>query len=123
MAFSSSWFVTVRFEVVENQRNPARPRRLGVFHWTTPPTAGSRRVRRRSTMAEQLFRCETDVPGDLPEQDGREVAALVERNGGRPAVGVPELLVRAALSGLLEPESAKDGHDLARLEDRKPGHR
>ena len=53
-----------------------------------------------------------------PKQRRRDIAAGVHRHRGHPAVCVPELLVRAALPDLHEPESLKAGDDLSRREDR-----
>jgi hypothetical protein len=58
-----------------------------------------------------------DVPADLAEQSGRNVAARVHGHGRHPTVGVPKLLVGAALPDLDEPESLKAGDDLPWLED------
>ena len=45
---------------------------------------------------------QTDVGRDLAQQRGRDVATRVEGNSGAATVGVPELLVRAALPDLAE---------------------
>jgi hypothetical protein len=73
-------------------------------------------------MAKHLFDRETDVPGDLAEQDGRDVSPLVEGHGCGAAVGMPELFVRPSLASLREAEVAKDGDNLSGLENRRSGH-
>ena len=63
-----------------------------------------------------------DIPRDLPEQDGRDVTALMEGNGGLATVVVSKLLVRAALPDLSEPVLLEQRDHLSRFEDRELPH-
>ena len=51
-----------------------------------------------STVLQQILHRQPDVFGDLAHQDGRNIASRVERNGSAPAISVPQLFVRAALT-------------------------
>jgi len=52
----------------------------------------------RLAVLYQLVHRQADVPGDLAQQDRRDVAPGVEGNCRRAAVGMTELLVRTALA-------------------------
>jgi len=73
-------------------------------------------------MLQELVDRETDILRDLTKQDRRDVASGVDRDGGRAAVGVSELLVRAALAHFDEAEPREDRDDLARLKNRDARH-
>ena len=53
-----------------------------------------------SIAAEEFFYGEADVPGDLAEQRGRDVAARVERDSCASSVGVSVLPMRSSLADL-----------------------
>lgn len=57
---------------------------------------------------------EADVFGDLPDQARRNVAASMIWHRGTPAVRVPKLLVRPALSDLYEAERFQNRDDFTR---------
>ena len=63
-----------------------------------------------------------DVRGDLAQERGRDIAAGVEGHRGGAAIGMTELLVRAALPGLAEAVGLEESDDLPRLEDRQAAH-
>ena len=67
--------------------------------------------------SHELGNGQPDVPADLAEQRGRDIATRVHRHRGNPAVGVPELLVRPALADLDEPEALEAGDNLSRFEN------
>jgi hypothetical protein len=73
-------------------------------------------------MLEKLIKCETDVFGDLAEQDGRDVPALMEWNRCAASRGIAELLVRPALADFGETEFDENGDDFIGLEDRNIAH-
>jgi hypothetical protein len=73
-------------------------------------------------MLQELFDRDADVFCDLPYQNRRNVSSLVNWNGCIPAIRVPELMVRSALSNLDEAERLKNAYDLAWLECRNPAH-
>ncbi len=67
--------------------------------------------------SNELLDTHADVPRDLPEQRGRDVASCVERHRRDPTVFVPELLVRSTLANFDEAEALEYGHDLAWTEN------
>lgn len=76
-----------------------------------------RSVRRLPSCFEEFVYRQPDVPGDLPQQRGRDIAASMEGNRGPPAVGGPILTMRAALSYQLEPELPQQLLDFLGLQD------
>jgi hypothetical protein len=68
---------------------------------------------------EEFIDGEVHVGGNLAQQSGRDVATGVQGHGRRAAVGMPELLVGAALADLCETEGLEQGDDLPRLENRQ----
>lgn len=74
-------------------------------------------------MSEKLLSGESDVFGDLPKQNGRNVAALVKRDSRAAAIGMAILAVRTALSHLEKTESLKNCSYFARSQGRKSGWR
>ena len=72
--------------------------------------------------AQKLLNRKADVIGDPPKEDGRNVAALVYRHGGAPAVRMAELLMRALLANFGEAMPAKKPDDFAGREDRDAAH-
>ena len=72
--------------------------------------------------AQKLLDRKADVIGDPPKQDGGDVAALVYRDGGAPAVRVAELLVRALWRASPKAMLAKQPDDFAGREDRNAAH-
>ena len=53
-------------------------------------------------LLKEILHGQSDVFRDLAQKDWRNVASDVERNGGGPAVGVTELLMRTALANFLK---------------------
>lgn len=74
------------------------------------------------TVLQKILNGHADVFGDLPEQDGGEVASGMESHGRAPAVYMPKLFVRAALTNFLKPQSLQNRNDFARLENGNAGH-
>lgn len=74
------------------------------------------------TMFQEFPDGEADVLGDLAEQGRGDVAALVHRHGGAPAVGVPVLHMGAALPHDNKPQPLQYAADLARLQDENRAH-
>ncbi len=66
---------------------------------------------------EKFFQRQVDVVGNLAKQSGGNVSALLEGHCRNATVRVSELLVRATLPHLGEPESLENGHHLTRFED------
>ena len=75
-----------------------------------------------SATLDELLNGEADVSRDATQQDGRQVATAVHRNGRTAPVGVPELLVGATLAHLLEAERGEDGDRLAGPENGQGRH-
>lgn len=73
----------------------------------------------RSTARDKLSDVYANVLRNLPEKGRRDILALVERNGGHPAVRMTELLVRTLLANLYEIETNKKRHDLPWFENRE----
>lgn len=73
--------------------------------------------------AEKGFGCDTDVPGDLAEEDRRQIPARVERNGRLAPVLVAVLAMGAALAEERETEALEKPLDLPWLEHGKRDHR
>ena len=74
------------------------------------------------TVLEQAIDGEPDVFGDLPEQDGRNIPALMKRHGGTSSSTVTKLLVRTTLPDLRETKLEENGDDLCRLENWDVAH-
>jgi hypothetical protein len=70
-----------------------------------------------ATSSEEFLNGQPNISGDLPQQGGGDISSLVNRDRGDSPIWMLELLVRAPLPNLSEPESLKHGDDLARLED------
>ena len=79
-------------------------------------TAGSRLGWAGSAMLEKIFDGQTDVAGDLTEEDGRDVSPRMAGNGGSPSVRVVELLMAPLLTRLHKTETFEDGHDFEWLQ-------
>ena len=74
------------------------------------------------TTFEQFFDTQTDILGDLAQQDRGNIPTGVERHGSAATIGMTELLVGTALSGFDEAERLQEGNDLAWLENRDARH-
>jgi hypothetical protein len=66
-------------------------------------------------MLEEFVQSKPDIPCNAAEEDGGDIPARMERNGGRPSVRMAELLVGAFLAHLCEPELLQNGGNLPRL--------
>jgi hypothetical protein len=75
-----------------------------------------------SPASEQFPHVHPDVPRDLAQEAGRDIASRVERDGRRATVWVPVLLVRAALAHFHEADPFEQSDDLARSENRDVTH-
>lgn len=73
-------------------------------------------------MLEKLIECETDVFGNLTEQDGGDISALMKWNRCAAACCITELLVRSALADFGEAEFDKNGDNFIWFEDRNIAH-
>lgn len=71
---------------------------------------------------EKGFGRDADVPRDLPKEDGREIAAGMERVRGLTAIRVSILPVGSALTDESEPEALEKPLDLPWLEHGKGTH-
>ena len=69
-------------------------------------------------MSKDRVHRQADVLGDLPEQDGGNVAIGVERHSGCPAIRMPILLVGPALPRLDEAKAFQYGDHFPGLQDR-----
>src|SRR5689334_11183869 len=65
---------------------------------------------------------QTNISADLAKQCRRDVSGPVHRNRGHAAIGMPELLMRAALANLHESQTLKPSDDLAGLKNRDRTH-
>ena len=74
-------------------------------------------------MPKKLVESKADVLRDLTEQDGRDIAALMERHRRASAFYVSKLLMRTALANFRETECDENSNDLSRLENRDVTHR
>ena len=70
-----------------------------------------------SAVFEELVDSQADISSNAAKQDGRQVTASMNRDGGRAAVRMTEPLMRTALSYFRKAGRDKNGDDLARLED------
>ena len=73
-------------------------------------------------MLEHLGHRETDVFGDLPEKNRRNVAAGVERNRCTATRAITKLFVRTTLPHFGKSQFAQDRYDFRRLENRDVTH-
>lgn len=71
---------------------------------------------------DKILHSEADILAYLSEQDGGEVSAGLEGDCCHPSIGVPELLVRAALSCFPETMFDQQGHRLLWLESGDIAH-
>ena len=85
--------------------------------WQLRRTLGGAALR-----SDELGDRHPDVATDLAQQGGRDITPRMHGDGRDAAVGVAELLVRAALADLDEPEPLEAGDHLARLKDRDRAH-
>ncbi len=72
--------------------------------------------------SEQFLDRQPDVPRDLTQQSGRNVAADMEGDSGHATIRVAELFVRTALPNLGEAKSLEERDHLPGLQDRRLGH-
>ena len=78
-----------------------------------------RRIRRRhadSDLHEEVIDLNLDAPRDLAHERRSDVAFRMDGDGRASAVRMTELLVRASLTDLDEPEPRQSGDDLLGLE-------
>ncbi len=68
------------------------------------------------SMLEKLIKCETDVFGNLTEQDWRNVSALMERNRCAAASSVTKLFVCPALTNFGEAKLDENSDDFVGFE-------
>ena len=73
-------------------------------------------------MLEELAHGEADIPGDPAQENRRDVTARMKGDRGGPPVRVPELLVGALLTYLVESEPLQDRGDLPRFQNRDVAH-
>ena len=73
-------------------------------------------------MLEEFAYREADVTGDAAQQNGGDVTANMEGDGGCPAVCVSELLVGTLLAHLLKTELLQNLGDLSWLQNRDISH-
>jgi hypothetical protein len=71
---------------------------------------------------EELTNRQSDVADDLTEENGRDVASLMERHGGSPAIDVLVSPVAPRPAYLLESEPLQHGGDFGRLKDWEVAH-
>lgn len=74
-------------------------------------------------MLEEVAYRETHVTGDAAQQNGRDVTANMEGDGGCPAVCVPELLGGTLLADLSETELLQNPGNFSWLQNRDIPHR
>ena len=74
-------------------------------------------------VTNELIEGEPDVLCNLTEQDGRNIAALMKRDGSASATCVSKLLVRTALANFGETKCNKNGDDRTRFESGDVPHR
>lgn len=80
-------------------------------------------VRLGLAIPKQLIESKPDVFRYLTEQDGRNVATLMERHRRASAVHISKLLVRTSLTDFRKTECSENGDDLTRLKNRDVTHR
>jgi hypothetical protein len=73
-------------------------------------------------MLEHLGHRETDIFGDLAEENRRNVAAGVKRNRCTATGAITKLFVRPTLPHFGEAQFAQDRYDFGRLENRDVAH-
>ena len=69
-------------------------------------------------MPEELIESKPYALGDLTEQDGRDIAALMERHCSASTLYVSKLLMRTTLADFREAECNKNSDNLTRFENR-----
>ena len=74
------------------------------------------------TVAQKILDRHPDVFGNLAQQYWREIASHMKGHGSAPALSMPKLLMRAALTGLLKPQGLQDRNHLARLQNWNATH-
>lgn len=72
---------------------------------------------------EELIESKPYILCDLTEQDGRDIAALMERHCSASALDVSKLLMRTTLADFRETERNENSDDLTRFENRNVPHR
>jgi hypothetical protein len=72
---------------------------------------------------EEFAYRKANVTGNAAQQNGGDVTANMEGDGGCPAVCVPELLVGTLLAHLFKTELLQNPDDLSWLQDRNISHR
>lgn len=85
--------------------------------WATRPTLVRWQLR-----AQELNQRQTDVAGNLSQQERRDISASVKRNRGGTPIRMSELFVGAALPNFDEAEPFKTSDDFTRLEYRTARH-
>ncbi len=73
-------------------------------------------------MGEEVFHGGTDVLNDLPQQRGRNITSLVQRDGGAPAVGVTILDMGTSLPHRHETQPLQNTADLGGFQDGDVAH-
>jgi hypothetical protein len=68
-----------------------------------------------SPKTQEVINGHVDILGDLPQENRREVASLMEGDCRASPVGMTELPVRTALAHLNKTQCIQDGDDLAGL--------
>jgi len=71
---------------------------------------------------DQVVNGQPNVPRNLPEQDWRNIPALMERHGGASSSAVTKLFMRTTLPDLREPKLAENCDDLCWLEHGDAAH-
>ena len=74
-------------------------------------------------MPKELIESKPDVLYDLSEQDGRDIAAMMERHCSASALCISKLLMRTALADFRRTECTENSDDLTRLENGGVPHR
>ena len=80
------------------------------------------RPRTGSAVLEEFAYREADVTGDAAQQNGGDVTANMEGDGGCPAICVPELFVGTLLAHLFKTELLQNLGDLSWLQNRNISH-
>jgi len=75
-----------------------------------------------SAVLEEFAYRKADVTDDATQQNGGDVTANMEGDGGYPAVCMPELLVGTLLAHLLESECLQNLDNLSWLQNRNLSH-
>lgn len=75
-----------------------------------------------SSLGEEVVHRDADVFNNLPQQRGRNIASLVQRDGGGPAVGVAILDMGTSLAHRHETKPLQDTVNLGGFEDGDVAH-